>query len=84
MIPKMSDKETAAHIRAWAIQARAGLVSRFSWPTDECGEEQARRYSEYRNTVALAGPPGRRWSYAGTQEDFLREYADLLEAGQIP
>lgn len=84
MVREMSDSETAAHIRAWVARHKAGLVSRFSYPTDACGEEQGRRFCVHRNAVALTGPPGHRWSYAGTVEDFFLEYADLLESGQIP
>lgn len=70
----MNDKETAAHIRSW-LNNKHGI---WSWPTDSCGYDQHRRFVKYRSLYWISG------DYPGTFKDFLLEYVEKLESGQIP
>lgn len=64
----MSDKETAEHLRKWCAEVSHHA---FSWPTDGCGYEQHMRFVEHRN---------RHWTGHGNFREFVRAYADSLDA----
>ena len=65
----MTNKETAAHIRAYEAEA---VHSLFSWDTDGCGDKQHIRFVQHRNN---------HWKGGGVHEwkKFALDYADLIE-----
>lgn len=70
----MTDTQVVAHLRRWAASPPQ---DQFAWPTDACGSRQHMRFVRYRNT---------NYQRFRTEPylELVREYADLLEAGQIP
>lgn len=68
-IKNMTNKETAAHLRGWVKESHGP----FSWPTDTCGRDQHIRFVSHRNANWREG-------YPGTFEQFVLDYADMLEA----
>jgi phage terminase large subunit GpA-like protein len=74
-LPEMTDVETAAHIRKYAN----GEIKRsiWSWPTDACGYEQHIKFAEWRNNKWCDWPEDK------TFNEFLFDYADRLENGEI-
>lgn len=65
----MTDLETAAHIRRWAVRENSRGI--FSWPTDGCGYSQHIQFVKYRNAKRYVSD----LPWAG----FVLEYADMLE-----
>lgn len=70
-MPGMTDAETAAHLRDWANGGGSHGV--FAWPTDACGYDQHIRFVKHRNE---------NW-HGGDFNQFVREYADALEAEPV-
>jgi hypothetical protein len=73
-LPAMTDAETIAYLRFWANGG--GSHGLWAWPTDPCGYDQHIRFVRYRN---------QNWdSFAGSFEDFVRQYANELERATNP
>lgn len=64
----MPDAEVIAHLRGWVKLTH----SFFSWPTDGCGYDQHIKFVEYQNKFWF--------DFKGTYEEFVLQYADMLEA----
>ena len=77
----MTDKETAATIRRWVTDDKAGKRSIWSWPTDPCGYDQHIRFVQHRNEnwPGMAGVRSDR-EHAAWWE-FCEAYATKLERG---
>lgn len=69
--PAMTDLETVTHLRDWANGG--GDHGPWAWPTDGCGYDQHVRFVLHRN---------QHW-HGGDFRQFVREYADGLEAGEV-
>ena len=74
-----TDMEVAEHIRNWVRSEAETPHDYFSWATDGCCYEQHIRFVRHRN-ANWTGDPDDPWEF----NQFLLDYADLLEAGKIP
>lgn len=63
----MTTRQTIQHLREYVKTSQPI----FSWPTDGCGYEQHIRFVEHRN---------KNWHGQTTFEQFVLDYADMLEA----
>ncbi len=71
----MTDAEVAAHIRRWCEKEHRP----FSWPTDGCSYEQHIRFVKARNREWIGKSLSRRMTW----KEFILDYADRLERGEI-